>query len=104
MNISFLDVFNLIGIIHGFALSFIVLYSKFFRNTTNFYLGITLLFISIVGINNWFWDIGENPFLISISDIFLWQFLYPVTLLIYFLKATKNEFNIKKVFIFFYLL
>ena len=97
MNLGFLDIFNLIGIIHGFVLSFIVLYSKFFRNATNFYLGITLLFISIAGMNNWFWDLDENPFLIAVLDIFLWQFLYPVTLFLYLLKATKNEFNSKRV-------
>lgn len=101
MNISFIALFNLIGIIHGFVLSFIVLYSKFFRNTTNFYLGITLLFISIAGMNNWFWDLGENPFLIAVLDIFLWQFLYPVTLFIYLLKATKNEALVKKAHYFF---
>jgi len=101
MNVNFLEIFNLIGIIHAFTLSFIVLFSKFFRNTTNFYLGITLLLISIVGINNWFWDLDKNPLLISILDIFLWQFLFPVTLLIYFLKATKNEFIVKKVYYFF---
>lgn len=91
MNLGLLDIFNLIGIIHGFILAIIVLYSKFFRSKTNSYLGITLLLISIVGINNWFWDLGENPLLIAILDIFLWQFLYPVILFFYFVKATDNE-------------
>ncbi|RDY59425.1 AraC family transcriptional regulator [Flagellimonas nanhaiensis] len=46
--------------------------------------------IAIVGINNWFWDRGTSPTIISILDLFLWQFLYPVTL-VHFFQKTSNE-------------
>lgn len=91
MEISFLEIFILIGIIHGFVLGVVIIFSKFFKNTANTYLGYTLIILSIIGLNNWFWDLGKNPFLISIFDLFLWQFLYPVTLLIFFIKKIKHQ-------------
>lgn len=91
MEISFIEIFVLIGIIHGFILGGIILFSKFFKNNDHAYLGYTLIILSVIGINNWFWDHGKNPFIISVSDLFLWQFLYPVTLLIFFLKKVKHS-------------
>jgi AraC-like DNA-binding protein len=67
----------------------VVLFSKFFRNSNNKYLGFTLLIIAIVGLNNWFWDIGMNPLSIHITDLFLWQFLYPLTYFIFFYKTAR---------------
>ncbi|WP_298543602.1 helix-turn-helix domain-containing protein [uncultured Aquimarina sp.] len=93
MEISFIEIFTLIGIVHGFILGGIILFSRFFKNKDNSYLGYTLLVLSIIGINNWFWDLGRNPIIISISDLFLWQFLYPVTLLVFFLKKVKHSFT-----------
>ncbi|WP_299257475.1 helix-turn-helix domain-containing protein [uncultured Aquimarina sp.] len=92
MEISFIEIFTLIGIVHGFILGLIILFSRFFRNKENSYLGYTLVVLSIIGINNWFWDLGRNPIIISISDLFLWQFLYPVTLFLFFLKKVKHPF------------
>jgi len=92
MEISFIEIFTLIGIIHGFILGSIILFSRFFKNKNHSYLGYTLIILSIIGINNWFWDLGKNPMIISISDLFLWQFLYPVTLFVFFLKKVKHRF------------
>ncbi|WP_299438106.1 helix-turn-helix domain-containing protein [uncultured Aquimarina sp.] len=97
MEISFIEIFTLIGIIHGSILGLIILFSRFFKNKDHSYLAYTLVILSIIGINNWFWDLGRNPIIISISDLFLWQFLYPVTLFIFFLKKVKHPFvEIKK--------
>lgn len=93
MEISFIEIFVLIGIIHSFALGAIILYSKFFKNTNNAYLGYTLIVLSIIGLNNWFWDLEKDPLLISISDLLLWQFLYPVTLYLFFAKKMGNTFS-----------
>ncbi|WP_103071953.1 helix-turn-helix domain-containing protein [Aquimarina sediminis] len=90
MEISFLEIFILIGIIHGFVLGIIILFSKFFKDQSNAYLGYTLIILSVIGLNNWFWDLGENPFLISVFDLFLWQFLYPVTLFVFFVKKIRH--------------
>lgn len=43
-----------------------------------------------MGINNWFWDRNTSPTIISILDVFLWQFLYPVTLIKFFQKTSNN--------------
>ena len=94
MDISFLEIFTLIAILHCFILGLIILLSKFFRNHNNKYLGFTLLIIAIVGLNNWFWDIGTNPLVINVMDLFLWQFLYPLTYFIFFYK-TSNVFSTK---------
>lgn len=91
MNLSFLEVFTLFAIIHCLLLSLVILFSRFLRSAVNRYLGYSLLIISIVGINNWFWDVGKHPTLIQILDLPLWQFLYPATLLIYFIKAAGFE-------------
>ncbi|WP_109438945.1 AraC family transcriptional regulator [Aquimarina sp. AU119] len=93
MEISFLEIFVLIGVIHGFVLGIVILFSRFFKNKDNTYLGYTLIILSIIGVNNWFWDLEKNPFVISILDVFLWQFLYPVTLFIFFIKKIRHPFG-----------
>ncbi|MEW7279458.1 AraC family transcriptional regulator [Aquimarina sp. 2201CG1-2-11] len=90
MELSFLEIFVLIGIVHSFVLAVIILYSKFFKSKENFYLAYTFVVLSVVGINNWFWDLGKSPFIISLLDIPLWQFLYPVTLFIFFIKKIDH--------------
>ena len=96
MKTSFLEIFTLLTILHCFTLSFVILFSKFFRNSNNKYLGLTLLVIAVVGLNNWFWDIGISPAVINIMDLFLWQFLYPITYFIFFYK-TSGVFSIKPI-------
>jgi AraC-like DNA-binding protein len=96
MKTSFLEIFTLIAILHCFILSLVILLSKFFKNSNNKYLGFTLLIIAIVGLNNWFWDIGISPPIINIMDLLLWQFLYPLTYFIFFYK-TSSIFSIKSV-------
>ncbi|CAL2063623.1 AraC family transcriptional regulator [Tenacibaculum sp. 190524A05c] len=91
IQIPFLEIISLLAVIHCLVLSLVILFSKFFRSKHNNYLGYTLLIIAIVGINNWFWDRGSNPTIISLLDLFLWQFLYPVTLLHFFQKTSEDE-------------
>ena len=91
INISFLEIISLLATLQCLVLSLVILFSKFFRSKKNNYLGFTLLIIAVVGINNWFWDIGFSPIIISILDLFLWQFLYPTTLFIFFYKTSKNK-------------
>lgn len=90
INISFLEIISLVATLHCLILSLVILFSKFFRSKINNYLGLTLLIIAVVGINNWFWDIGSNPRIISLLDLFLWQFLYPTTLFIFFFKTSNS--------------
>ena len=90
MDISFLEIFTLISIVHCFLLSLILLQNKYLKNDTNKYLGYTLLVIAVIGCNNWFWDLNKNPTLIQFLDFFLWQFIYPVTLYLFFIKALKH--------------
>mgnify|MGYP000368539113 FL=1 len=108
INISFLEIVSLVATLNCLVLSLVILFSKFFRSKNNKYLGFTLLIIAVVGINNWFWDIGTNPIIISILDLFLWQFLYPTTFFIFFYKTSNNILgitsNLKKFYIPFALL
>ena len=67
---------------------------KVFKNSNNKYLGFTLLIVAVVGLNNWFWDIGMNPLIINSLDLFLWQFLYPLTYFLFFYK-TSSKLSIK---------
>ncbi|WP_412986400.1 helix-turn-helix domain-containing protein [Pontimicrobium sp. IMCC45349] len=90
INISFLETVSLLATLHCLVLSLVILFSKFFRSKNNKYLGFTLLIIAIVSTNNWFWDIGSNPKIISFLNLFLWQFLYPTTLFIFFFKSSNN--------------
>ena len=95
MSLNFIEVFTLISIIHCFLLGIILLLSKFLKSKTNVYLGYTLLVLSVIGINNWFWDLDKNPVIINFLDLFLWQFLYPATLFIYFSKSINKSINKK---------
>lgn len=90
-NIFFLEVLSFIAILHCFILSIVILFSKFFRSDTNKYLGITLFIIGISGLNNWYWDRGMSPQFINVLDIFLWQFLYPITLFQFFYSSSKQH-------------
>ncbi|TVZ54893.1 AraC-like DNA-binding protein [Lutibacter sp. Hel_I_33_5] len=103
INIPLLETVSLLATLHCLVLSLVILFSKFFRSKTNNYLGFTLLIIAIVGINNWFWDIGSNPIIISLLDLFLWQFLYPTTLFVFFYKTSNNTSGITQRLKFFYL-
>ncbi len=96
MEVSFIEIFVLIGIIHGFIVGFLILFSRFFKNSDNAYLGYTFIILSIIGLNNWFWDLKMNPTIISILDLLLWQFLYPVTLYLFFLKKMNHPFGQSK--------
>lgn len=89
MKLSFIEIYTILAVLHCFLLSLVILFSKFFRSDANKYLGFSLLIISLVGFNNWFWDNDHHPLLIQIFDLPLWQFLYPVTLLIFFIKASR---------------
>ncbi|WP_420604253.1 helix-turn-helix domain-containing protein [Flagellimonas sp.] len=91
MSIKFLELVALVAIIHCFVLSWVILLSKFFRNDRNKYLGFTLLIMAVVGMNNWFWDLNTNPLIINILDLFLWQFLYPITFFIFFYKTAQSD-------------
>ena len=108
INISFLETVSLLATLHCLVLSLVILFSKFFKSKNNKYLGFTLLIIAIVGINNWFWDIGINPLIINFLDLFLWQFLYPTTLFIFFyrnsISASSNALRLKYFYIPFILL
>lgn len=88
MELSFLEIFTFLAVFHCFLLGLLILLSKFYRSPVNNYLGYSLLIISVVGLNNWFWDIGRHPLVIQFFDLPLWQFLYPVLLLIFFMKAS----------------
>lgn len=103
MEISFLNFFTLMAVIHCFALSGVILFSKFFRSSLNRYLGFTLFLVALVGLNNWFWDMDSHPVIISVFDLFLWQFLYPVTFFMFFFRAAEKEFNKKYKNLLFYL-
>ena len=103
INISFLEIISLLATLQCLVLSLVILFSKFFRSKKNNYLGFTLLIIAVVGINNWFWDIGFSPIIISILDLFLWQFLYPATLFIFFYKTSNNNSDITEPSKIFYL-
>ena len=72
INISVLEIVSLAATLHCLVLSLVILFSKFFRSKNNKYLGFTLLIIAIVGINNWFWDIGISRNLCNVhwhSDV-----------------------------------
>lgn len=89
MNLTFLELFTLVSIIHCFLLGMVVLVSKYLRSEVNKYLGFTLLIIAIIGLNNWFWDSDLDPMISRMLDLVLWQFLYPVTLYLFFVKSLK---------------
>lgn len=103
IQISFFEIIALIAVLHCFILSLLILLSKFFRSPNNKYLGYTLLIIAIVGINNWFWDRGQSPVIISVFDLFLWQFLYPVMLVLFFYKTSNHTSDKSKNIKFLYL-
>ena len=108
IQIPLLETISFLAVLHCFVLGLVILFSKFFRSKHNKYLGYTLLIIAIVGINNWFWDRCTDPTIISMLDLFLWQFLYPVTLVRFFQKTShetvKKIVDIKFLYLFFIVL
>lgn len=91
MEIGFLDILILASIIQGFLLGGVILFSPFFKSSTNQYLGYTIVIIAISSLNNWFWELEQYPFVIDLLDFSLWQYLFPVTVTLFFIKATKSQ-------------
>ncbi len=88
MPISYLLV--LLISLQGFFLAAIFLLVPYFRSQANRHLAYTFLTVGITGINHAFLNSGyENPWLTLSNDI-MWEYLFPATLLLYFVYGLKH--------------
>ncbi|PKV52851.1 helix-turn-helix protein [Aquimarina sp. MAR_2010_214] len=97
MNFEILDFLILIGVIQGFIFAIVILFSKFFKNKTNLYLGISLLLGVFINIQYWAlhydWYKEHHNFRI-LEDIEL-VLVFPVTLYFYYLKLLNPSLQLR---------
>ncbi|MEL7221563.1 MAG: AraC family transcriptional regulator [Bacteroidota bacterium] len=92
MQFPIYHIFILFGSGLGIILGFLFLFSKFFQSRPNKFLAITLFSLAITGLNYCLLSTGTtNNYLVLINDI-MWEYLFPTTLLFYFLAVVKHPF------------
>lgn len=83
-----LDLFILLGVFVGLFIGFKILFSSFFRNSTNQYFAYStfvLVFLTFFG-----WLEADHPLLLFLAQI-MWEFLFPVTLFIYIIRTIDSK-------------
>lgn len=97
MNFEILDFIIVIGVVQGVFFALAILFSKYFKSSTNTYLGISLLIGVLVNVQymalKYQWYI-EFPKLAIFEDI-EFVLLFPITLLLYYLKFLCPNFKLQ---------
>ena len=93
MEINLLDILVLAGLSQGAIFGMILLFSRVFRETTNRFLGYSVIMLSIVGLNQWLsgWDFDEQYYFIDFfGDDVPWTLLFFVPMLFYFAHTANH--------------
>ena len=93
MEINLLDILVLAGLSQGAIFGMILLFSKFFREKTNRYLGYSVIMLSVVGLNQWLsgWGFDDKYYFIDFfGDDVPWVLLFFVPMLIYFARSAGH--------------
>ena len=97
MNLEVLDFIIVIGIVQGVLFSLAILFSKYFKSSTNTYLGISMLIGILTNVQylavkyRWY---SEFPKFAIFEDIEL-VLLFPITLLFYYVKFLYPKFKLQ---------
>ena len=90
MEFNWIDLILIIGMTFGFTVSLVIRFFTFFRNSANHYFAYSLMLVALLGLLFEFSRLFEdNVWIIVINDI-MWEYLFPVTFLYYFLHAMKH--------------
>ncbi|WP_299095370.1 helix-turn-helix domain-containing protein [uncultured Winogradskyella sp.] len=96
-SITFIDFLITVGITQGFCIALVILLAKYFKNSTNIYLGISMLILVLINIQRLLLEYNfyvDYPRLRILEDIEL-QLLFPITLYFYYQKSLNPEYQIK---------
>lgn len=89
MSITLIGLFALLGALQGGILALVLRCSPYFSTKANRYLAITFLTVGIMGVCIFLQTSGtESPWLVIVNDI-MWEYLFPVTLLSYFIALLR---------------
>ena len=97
MNFEILDFLIVIGVLQGVFFSLAILFSKYFKSATNTYLGISLLLGVLINIQylarkyQWYMEFPK----LGIFEGIEFVFLFPVTLLLYYLHFLFPNFKLQ---------
>lgn len=94
MQLNLLDIILLVSLTQGIIFGIAVLFGRLFNDLTIKYLGISVILISIIGIERWLnmWGFTvEYYFLDFFGDDVPWILLYFVPIVIYFLKSVDHR-------------
>ena len=100
LELQLIDAFILIGLVQGLFLTALILGLPQYRSKANSYLAVTILCVTIIGTLTWLSDIGiDNAWLTLFGD-WMWEFLFIVTFLYYFLEHLEIPWrNISRMFL-----
>ncbi len=98
LKISLYELLILFGCLQGFVLGLVILYSKIFRSSANRFLAYTVLIGALLCTLRSFNSIGLKSAWLTLANDIVWELLFPVTFLFYFLWALavpwKNSRNL----------
>ncbi len=87
MELDIVTILIILGIVQGFVLGAVILFSRFFQSRSNQYLAFTFWTVALMGLNYTLLSSGwDNNWIIMMNDI-MWEYLFPVTFLLYFAYA-----------------
>lgn len=87
MELTLATLLIILGIAQGFILGAVFLFSRFFQSQANQYLAYTFWTVSLMAVSYSLLTAGwTNKWLVLVNDI-MWEYLFPATLLLYFVTA-----------------
>ncbi len=87
MHYTFLDLLILFGVVLGFFLAILLLFSKSFRSDIHKYFALTIIALNFCLIYTWFEEFVPAN---GVLELISWDFLFPFTFMVYTLKAIKH--------------
>ncbi len=90
MTLTLIDIAVLFGWFQGLVVGLVILFSRFFRSESNRYLGLSLLTVSAMIAGEWLLELGKESIVVVVFTDIMWEYLFPVFFLKYFLYALNN--------------
>lgn len=96
MTITLIDITVLFGMMQGFIVGMVILFSRFFRSEANQFLALSLLTVSVMIAGEWLLELGVDNIAVVVFTDLMWEYLFPVFFLKYFLFAVEHPLRFSK--------
>jgi AraC-like DNA-binding protein len=90
LTITLIDVAVLFGMMQGLIVGLVILFSRFFKSEANQYLALSLLTVSAMIAGEWLLESGVDNTVVEVFTDLMWEYLFPVFFLKYFLQLVQH--------------